>query len=70
MDRIQKKWDRLKRSVRRCPRCKGHVYALNRRPNSLFERYYLNCERCFYYSRSAATIKGAINIWNQRKKKY
>ena len=66
-DRIQKKWDRLKRKRHACVNCVSINVHLNRSMNRKFNRYWLECWNCHLCSPRSNTIRGAIRKWNRYK---
>ena len=66
-DRIQKKWDRLKRKRHACVNCVSINVHLNRSMNRKFNRYWLECWNCHWCAPRSNTIRGAIRKWNRYK---
>lgn len=61
-NRIHKKWTRLKSHICPCP-CGGNV-GLNESLSRRFNKFYCECEACYWSSKRAMTVKGAIRNWN------
>ena len=64
-ERIQQKWDKLKRNREPCPCCGSYVIHLDRSLGRRFFRYRLECWKCHWCGKQANTISGAIRRWNR-----
>lgn len=66
MNKMQERWDKLKKDREPCPNCGSIDIHLIRSFKQIFKRYRLECWRCHYCAKQANTIRGAIRVWNRK----
>ena len=65
MDKIQRRWDKLKHKREVCPHCGSINSHLDRSLTRKFNRYRVECFQCHWCGKQANTIRGAIRKWNK-----
>lgn len=64
-DRIEKRWQKLKKKAYRCPDCLNVKVGLNDSFMHKFHRFFIECENCHWCGESRPTIMLAIYAWNK-----
>ena len=64
-DKVQRKWDKLKKNKKDCPHCRGKQIHLCKHSNQLIKKYWLECQNCHWCGKSKSTIRSAIRVWNK-----
>lgn len=65
--RTGRKWRRLKKLADVCPACFSDRVGLNESHTSIWKRFWLECDECYYCGKSRPTIRMAIRTWNRRR---
>lgn len=64
-NKIDNLWQELKPNAHNCPCCDNDNLILNESFTRKINRFYIECDNCFFCSRSKPTINMAIDSWNK-----
>lgn len=63
--RVERAWNRLKCKALCCPECGSLKVGLADSYTSVFRRFYISCEECYWCGKHRPTIRWAIHVWNK-----